>query len=57
MEGMVAENMEPEPVLGAVNPEEEIQGSSETSNPSLDQDEEQAGGVNGTNNKIKDFFK
>lgn len=54
---MVAENIEPEPVLGAVNPEEEIQGSSETSNPSLDQDEEQAGGVNGTNNKIKDFFK
>ncbi|XP_056626023.1 F-box only protein 38 [Triplophysa dalaica] len=43
VEGMVAENMEPEPVLGAVNPEEEIQGSSETSNPSLDQDEEQAG--------------
>lgn len=40
---MVAENMEPEPVLEAVNPQEGIQGSSQTSNPSPDQDEEQAG--------------
>lgn len=43
VEGMVAENIEPEPVLEAVNPEEEIQGSSQTTNPSPDQDEEQAG--------------
>ncbi|XP_048032231.1 F-box only protein 38 [Megalobrama amblycephala] len=43
VEGMVADNMEPEPVLVAVNPEEETQGSSQTTNPSLEQDEEQAG--------------
>ncbi|KTG41652.1 hypothetical protein cypCar_00013269 [Cyprinus carpio] len=43
VEGMVADNMEPEPVLVASNPEEETQGSSQTTNPSLEQDEEQAG--------------
>ncbi|XP_026103904.1 F-box only protein 38-like [Carassius auratus] len=43
VEGMVADNMEPEPVLAASNPEEETQGSSQASNPSLEQDEEQAG--------------
>lgn len=43
VEGMVADNMEPEPILVAVNPEEETQGSGQTTNPSLDQDEEQAG--------------
>ncbi|RXN26774.1 F-box only 38 isoform X1 [Labeo rohita] len=43
VEGMVADNMEPEPVLVASNPEEETQGSSQTSNPSPEQDEEQAG--------------
>ncbi len=43
VEGMVADNMEPEPVLEADNPEEETQGSSQTTNPSLEQDEEQAG--------------
>lgn len=43
VEGMVADNMEPEPVLEAANPEEETQGSSQTTNPSLEQDEEQAG--------------
>jgi len=40
---MVADNMEPEPVLVAVNQEEETQGSSQTTNPSHEQDEEQAG--------------
>lgn len=45
VEGMVADNMEPEPVLVAANPEEETQaeGSNQSTNPSLDQDEEQAG--------------
>lgn len=43
VEGMVAENMEPEPVLVAANPQEENQSSSQTPNPSLEQDEEQAG--------------
>ncbi|XP_077104014.1 F-box only protein 38 [Siphateles boraxobius] len=43
VEGMVADNMEPEPVLVAVNQEEETQGSGQTTNPSLEQDEEQAG--------------
>ncbi len=35
VEGMVADNMEPEPVLEADNPEEESQGSSQTTNPHL----------------------
>ncbi|XP_016092960.1 F-box only protein 38-like isoform X2 [Sinocyclocheilus grahami] len=43
VEGMVPDNMEPEPVLVASNPDEETQGSSQTTNPSLEQDEEQAG--------------
>lgn len=43
VEGIVADNIEPEPVLVAANPEEETQGSSQTTNPSLEQDEEQAG--------------
>ncbi|XP_026136702.1 F-box only protein 38-like isoform X2 [Carassius auratus] len=43
VEGIVADNMEPEPVLVATNPEEETQGSSQTTNPSREQDEEQAG--------------
>ncbi|XP_059371817.1 F-box only protein 38-like [Carassius carassius] len=43
VEGIVADNMEPEPVLVATNPKEETQGSSQTTNPSLEQVEEQAG--------------
>ncbi|XP_051944998.1 F-box only protein 38-like [Xyrauchen texanus] len=43
VEGMVAENLEPEPVLVAPSPAEDTQGSRQTTNPSHKQDEEQAG--------------
>ncbi|TRY60147.1 hypothetical protein DNTS_006453 [Danionella cerebrum] len=41
--GIVPDNMEQEPVLVAAGPQEEMQGSRQASNPSLEQDEEQAG--------------